>query len=100
MPAREEAEMDVRVICALAPWDRPETDYVCVRTSPVAYDDTIVLATIERVIDKDGGEPAERTSLTKRIKTLVARRPMTTDAAFVLATSYAERKKIPVVYAD
>ena len=91
--------MDVRVICALPPWNRPETDYVRVRTCPVADDDTTVLATIERVVDKDGGEPAERCELTKRVKTLISRR-MTPFAALVLATSYAERKKIPVVYAD
>jgi hypothetical protein len=28
------------------------------------------------------------------------RQPMTADEALDLATSYAERKKIPVVYAD
>jgi hypothetical protein len=91
--------MDVRVICALPPWNRPETDYVRVLTSPVADDDTVVLATIERVVDKDAGAPAERSQLTKRIKTLITRR-MTPNEALVLATSYAERKKIPVVYAD
>jgi hypothetical protein len=92
--------MDVRVICALPPWNRPENDYVRVRTCPVPYDDTIVLATIERVVDKDSGEIAERTQLTQRVKTLVTGRPMTPHAALVLATSYAERKQIPVVYAD
>jgi len=92
--------MDVRVICALSPWDRPETDYVRVRTCAVPDDDTIVLATIERVLDKDGGEPAERSELTKRVRALVTRRPMTPSDALVLATSYAERKKIAVVYAD
>ena len=91
--------MDVRVICALPPWNRPETDYVRVRTCAVPDDDTIVLATIERVVDKDGGAPAERTQLTRRVKTLITGR-MTADDALVLATSYAERKKISVVYAD
>ena len=46
--------MDVRVICALPPWNRPETDYVRVHTCPVADDDTTVLATIERVFDQTG----------------------------------------------
>ena len=49
--------------------------------------------------DKDSGEPAERSQLTKRVKTLITGR-MTPSAALVLATSYAERKKISVVYAD
>jgi hypothetical protein len=70
-----------------------------VYTCPVADDDTVVLATIERVVDKDGGEPAERCELTRRVKRLLTGR-MTEDAALVLATSYAEHKKIPVVYAD
>ena len=91
--------MDVRVICALPPWNRPETDYVRVYICPVADDDTVVLATIERVVDKDGGEPAERCQLTQAVKTLITRR-MTQDEALVLATSYAEHKKIRVVYAD
>jgi hypothetical protein len=92
--------MDVRVICALPPWNRPENDYVRVRTCAVPHDDTIVLTTIERVVDKDGGEPAERSPLTQRVKTLITGRPMTPSAALVLATSYAERKQIAVVYAD
>jgi hypothetical protein len=91
--------MDVRVICALPPWNRPENDYVRVLTRPVPDDETVVLATIERIVDKDSREPAERSELTKRVKTLISRR-MTPNEALVLATSYAERKKIPVVYAD
>jgi hypothetical protein len=91
--------MDVRVICALPAWNRPETDYVRVHTSAAADDDTVVLATIERVVDRDAGEPAERCSLTRRVKTLISRR-MTAREAFVLARSYAKRKKIRVVYAD
>jgi hypothetical protein len=59
-------------------------------------DDTVTLATIERVIDK----AKEGTSAAKRIKTLLERQPMSVDAALVLATSYAERKQIPVVYTD
>lgn len=91
--------MDVRVICALPAWNRPETDYVRVLTSAVADDDTVVLATIERVLDKDAGAPEERCSLTRRVKTLIKRR-MTPFEAFGLARSYAQRKKILVVYAD
>ena len=85
--------MDVRVICALPPWNRPETDYVRVLTCPVADDDTVVLATIERVTDRTKGK-------VKRVKTLLARQRMSPDAALDLATSYAEWKQVPVVYAE
>jgi hypothetical protein len=87
------------VICALPPWNRTETDYVRVHTCTVPDDDTVVLATIERVVDKDSGAASERTELSRRVRKLITRR-MTASAALELATSYAERKKIPVVYAD
>jgi hypothetical protein len=85
--------MDVRVICSLPACERPERDYVLVHTCSSPDDDTITLATIERVVDKTNG-------LAKRIKTLVARARMTAGEALSFATSYAERKQIPVVYAD
>jgi hypothetical protein len=91
--------MDVQLICALPSWNRPETDYVRVLTSSVPDDDTVVLATIERVVDKDTNAPAERCELSRRVKTLISRRMSPSDA-FVLAKSYAERKGIAVVYAD
>ena len=91
--------MDVQLICALPSWNRPETDYVRVLMSSVPGDDTIVLATIERVVDKDTSSPAERSELSRRVKTLISRRMSASDA-FVLAKSYAERKGIAVVYAD
>ena len=70
-----------------------------VLTSSVPGDETIVLATIERVVDKDRTAPAERTELTRRVKTLISRH-MSANEAFGLAQSYAERKGIAVVYAD
>ena len=57
------------------------------------FDDTVVLATIERVTDRTKGK-------VKRVKTLLARQRMSADAALDLATSYAEWKQVPVVYAD
>jgi hypothetical protein len=60
----------------------------------------MTLATIERVVEKASAKPVEGRPLVKRIKTLIMRLPMTAHAALHLATSYAERKKIPVVYAD
>jgi len=92
--------MDVRVISTLPTSDRPETDYVRVHTCSAPDDDTVTLATIERVVDKANGEPAEGAGLKKRVKTLVTRQRMTADEALGLATRYAERKGIPVVYSD
>jgi hypothetical protein len=92
--------MEVRVVHALHTCHRPETDYVRVHTCAAADDDTMTLATIERIVEKTSAKPVEGKALVKRIKTLIMRLPMTAHAALDLATSYAERKKIPVVYAD
>jgi hypothetical protein len=83
--------MEVRVLAAPPSSGYPEQDYICVRTDTDPLDDTIVLATIERVTDRTRG---------KRVKTLLARQRMSADAALDLATSYAERKQVPVVYTD
>ncbi len=88
--------MEVRVLNVLPTPGCPEPDYLRVHTEPEPFDDTVVLATIERVTDR--ARPGE--VVTKRIKTLVARRPMPADAVLTLAMSYAARKHIPVVYAE
>jgi hypothetical protein len=88
--------MDVKV---LNNWPQPglsEPDYLRVHTEPEPFDDTVVLATIERVTDRS--RPGE--AITQRVKTLVARRPMSAGAVLTLAMSYAARKHIPVVYAE
>jgi hypothetical protein len=85
--------MDVRVLTALPASGYPEQDYICVHTDADPLDDTVVLATIQRVTDRTKGK-------VKRVKTLLARQRMSPDAALDLATSYAEWKQIPVVYAD
>ena len=90
--------MDVRVVCALPPMSYPEQDYVRVHTCSDPMDDTVTLATIERIVDKTNVTDDAPTR--KRIKALIVRQPMTQDEALGLATSYAERKGIPVVYAD
>lgn len=92
--------MDVRVVCEPSMASRPESDYVRVHTYCDPQDDTITLATIERVIEKPVSDETPRPTLVKRIKTLIMRAPMTVDQALGLATRYAERKKIPVVYAE
>jgi len=84
--------MDVRVLTA-PPAPGSEQDYICVHTDADPFDDTVVLATIERVTDRTKGKM-------KRVKTLIARQRMSPDAALDLATSYAEWKQVPVVYAE
>ena len=92
--------MDVRVVCEPSMAGGSESDYVRVHTYCDPRDDTITLATIERVIEKPASAEMPRPTLAKRIKTLIMRAPMTLDEALGLATRYAERKKIPVVYAE
>ena len=86
--------MEVRVLNALPTVGRYEKDYLRVRTCSDPENDTVTLATIERVTDKT---VAAKSTMT-RVRTLIERRPMSTDSALELATSYAERKQIPVVY--
>ncbi len=88
--------MEVRVLNALPAAGRPEKDYLRVHTCSDPEDDTVMFATIERFTDKT----VQAKSTTTRIRTLVERRRMSSDAALELATSYAERKQISVVYAD
>jgi hypothetical protein len=90
--------MDVRVVCALPPLSYPEQDYVRVHTCTDPADDTMTLATIERIVDKT--DIAEDKPPRKRIKTLLTRQRMSHNDALGFATRYAERKQIPVVYAD
>jgi hypothetical protein len=88
--------MEVRVRNSLPSSSCPEGDFVRVHTCADPNDDTVTLATIERVTDKT----AEDSTTTRRVRTLVGRRPMSPDAAIELATSYAERKQISVVYSE
>ena len=92
--------MDVRVVCAQPSSSCPETDYVRVHTYSDPFDDTVTLATIERIVEKAACPSTFRSRLVKRVKTLIMRQPMSPNDALVLATSYAEHKRIPVVYAD
>jgi hypothetical protein len=92
--------MDVRVVSSLPTSDRPETDYVRVHTCCAPDDDTVTIATIERVVDKRNGRTPDGNPTAKKIKKLVTRQRMTVDEALEFATSYAERKGIPVVYED
>lgn len=71
------------------------TDFVRVETHAAPDDDTVTLATIERLIDKNAGHAASGPAW--RVKTLVREQPMSPEQAVGLATLYAERKGIPVV---
>ena len=88
--------MEVRVVCALPNARCAERDYVRVHTCMDPDDDTATLATIVRVVDKE----TAGARIAKRVKTLIMRQRMSLDAALGLATRYAERKHIEVVYAD
>jgi hypothetical protein len=85
--------MEVRVLAAPQSSGCPDQDYILVHTDTDPLDDTVVLATIERVTDRSKGK-------VKRVKTLLARVRMSVEAALGLATSYAEWKQVPVVYSD
>ena len=85
--------MEVRVLAAPPSSAYPEKDYICVHTATDPLDDTVVLATIERVTDRTKGK-------VKRVKTLLASVRMSVDAALGLAKSYARWKQVPVVYSD
>jgi hypothetical protein len=76
----------------------PDKDFVRVEACPDPLDDTATLVTIERIV-----EMPPRATLrepTRRVKTLVTGSRMPADIALGLATRYAERKRIPVVYAN
>lgn len=87
--------MEVRVLSAPPLSAQGEQDYIRVHADADPFDDTVVLATIERVTDRTKGA-----TRVQRVRTLVARQRMPADAALGLATSYAEWKQVPVVYAD
>jgi hypothetical protein len=71
-------------------------EYVAVRTCRDPLDETVTLATIQRVVEKTVRKAP--TDPQWHIKTLVLAKPMTADAAIGFATLYAQRKHIPVVY--
>ena len=71
-----------------------EPDYLRVRVFQDPEQDTLTLATIERIVYK----PNEKRSwLAQRVKKLVEKKPMTPDAALGFARLYAQRKLIKLV---
>jgi hypothetical protein len=73
-------------------------EYVSVRVQPDPHDETMTLATIERFVEKRVVRRPDDSPW--HVKTIVCDQPMSPDAAIGFATCYAERKQIPVVYAD
>jgi hypothetical protein len=89
--------MTVRIVPESHSRERGGSDYLKVSTCSDPYDDTVTLATIQRFVEK---QTPNSTVAPVHIKTLISRQPMSTDEALGLATCYAERKNIPVVYTD
>jgi hypothetical protein len=90
--------MEVRIVRQDSVQTSPATDFVRVSTCSDPNDDTVTLATIQRVVEKpaDTKKPGPKW----HVKTLIMERPMTADAALGFATCYAARKGIPVVCAE
>jgi len=86
--------MDIRVMDERSVPTPPEPDYVRVRVFPDPEQDTMTLATIERIVVKPG---ETRPSLSQRVKKLIEKQPMTLDAALGFARLYAARKRIKLV---
>ena len=75
-----------------------DSDFVRVCTSADPADDTVTLATIERIVARSNTPlDSERHW---RVKTLIHDAPMSPRDAVGLATCYAKRKGIPIVYTD
>ena len=89
--------MTVRIVPARTAASCSATDFVRVSTASDPNDDTVTLATIQRVVEKTD---TERPGPKWHVKTLIMECPMTPDAALGLATCYAERKRIPIVFTD
>lgn len=90
--------MEVRIVQEEPNPEHVDADFIRISTSSDPDDDTVTLATIQRVIDKSKGRPAAQAVW--NVKTLVMKQPMSIDAAVGFATRYAQRKNIGVIYTD
>jgi hypothetical protein len=88
--------MAVRIITEEVTRHEGEAEYLRVQTFSAPDDDTVTLATIQRVVDKNSG--LEQAEPLWRVKTIVLAKPMSEDQAVGFAARYAERKGISVVY--
>ncbi len=87
---------EVRIVKEHTSQAERDGDFVRVCTSSDPHDGTVTLATIQRFVAKR----VVRQDSPWRIKTLIQEKPMSWDAAVGLATCYAKRKNISVVYAE
>lgn len=89
--------MSVKIVDASKRKECRDSDYVRVSTCSDPLDDTVTLATIQRFVAKQRFDEPTREV---RVKTLVQNQPMSSDDALGLATCYAKRKHVPVIYTD
>lgn len=87
---------EVRIVSCSTSQTEHNEDYVRVCTSSDPFDDTVTLATIQRFVAR----PVGKKDAPWRVKTLILDKPMSLDAAVGLATCYAKRKNISVVYTE
>lgn len=92
--------MQVRVISEHSAETVAEPDYLRVQVAPDPADDTVTLATIERITAWGSEEAAMRKKTACQVRPLVVNRPMSQEDALVLAKLYAEHKNIALVLAD
>lgn len=88
--------MTVKIVAESHSDGQPGSDYVRVSTCSDPLDDTVTLATIQRFVERQRQDDAKPV----HVKTLVMKQPMSSNEALGLATCYAARKNIPVVYTD
>jgi len=94
----ESVSMEVRVVTEQEVNNPKVSDYVRVCTSADPNDDTVTLATIQRITENLVTSTTSDAPI--RVKTLISEQPMSPDLALGLATLYAERKHIPIVCTD
>lgn len=87
--------MTVRIVHDALSRHDSEGEYLQVRTFAAPDDDTVTLATIERIVDKNYG--LEESEPNWRVKTIVLEKPMSDEQAVGFATRYAERKGISTI---
>jgi len=90
--------MSIQVVKDDTPIPGHTNEYVSVRLQADPSDHTVTLVTIERIVEKR--VIRKPTDSPWHVRTIVCDQPMSPDAAIGFATCYAERKQIPVVYAN
>jgi hypothetical protein len=90
--------MGIQVVTDEGPIPGHTNEYVNVRVQPDPTDQTVTLVTIERIVEKRVVRHPSDSPW--HVRTIVCDQRMSPDAAIGFATCYAERKQIPVVYAN